>query len=237
MVRPQTMSWFVAYVRSSVGAKQVMAVTGLLLILFAIAHMTGHLIMFVGRDAYNEYAHFLQTLAHGWAKWLIRAGLLGLVIAHIVAGVRLTVLNKAARPVPYAVYRTVRTKPYAKAMVWTGLAILCFLVFHILHFTVGLVQPSYFHTKDPHNLNDAYVMYVRGFQSFPILVSYLLGMTLLLPHLAHGISSTFQSLGWKHPKYDGLIDKGGPALAVILYLGFIIPPIAVAIGAITLPGA
>src|SRR5262245_14285081 len=101
MVRAPRMSWFVAYVRSSVGAKQVMAVTGLLLLLFAIVHMTGHLIMFVGRDAYNEYAHFLQTLGHGWVKWIVRAGLVALVVVHIVAGVRLAILNRAARPVRY----------------------------------------------------------------------------------------------------------------------------------------
>jgi succinate dehydrogenase / fumarate reductase cytochrome b subunit len=231
------MSWIVTYVRSSVGAKQIMAVTGLLLVLFAIAHMIGHLVMFGGRGAYNDYAAFLQGLGHGAAKWVIRGGLLALLVAHVVAGVRLATLNRAARPVPYRVYRTRATTPWARAMIVTGLAVLAFLVYHILHFTVGLVQPEYFHQHAPDGKIDAYVMYVRGFQSLPILVSYLVGMTLLLPHLAHGISSVFQSLGWKHPKWDGLIDKGGPALAVLLYLGYIVPPLAVAVGVIALPGA
>lgn len=231
------MSWIVTYVRSSVGAKQVMAVTGLLLVLFAIAHMTGHLIMFGGRAAYNDYAELLQGLGHGAIKWVIRAGLLGVLVVHVIAGVRLATLNRAARPVPYRVYRTAATKPWARGMILTGLAILAFLVYHILHFTVGLVQPEYFHRLDPGGRYDAYVMYVRGFQSTPILISYLVGMTLLLPHLAHGIASLFQSLGWKHPKWDGLIDKAGPALAVLLYIGYIVPPIAVAAGVIALPGA
>jgi succinate dehydrogenase / fumarate reductase cytochrome b subunit len=231
------MSWFVAYARSSVGAKQIMAVTGLLLVLFAIAHMVGHLILFVGRDAYNEYAHFLQNLVHGWAKWIIRGGLLALVIAHIVAGVRLSVLNAAARPVRYHVYRTTKTPFYARGMVWTGLAILCFLVFHILHFTVGIVQPSYFHQPDPHGHHDAYSMYVRGFQNGGILLAYLAGMALLLPHLMHGISSIFQSLGWKHPRYDRALDLAGPVLGVVLFLGYITPPLAVALGILDLPGA
>ncbi len=232
------MSWFVAYTRSSVGAKQVMAVTGLLLLLFAIAHMIGHLIMFGGPDAYNDYAHFLQTLGHGWIKWVIRGGLLALVIVHIAAGVRLAILNRAARPVRYAVYRTRRTPFYARAMVWTGIAVLCFLTFHILHFTVGLVQPSYFHAKDPlTHVNDTYSMYIRGFQDHAIFAVYVVGMLCLLPHLMHGTSSLFQSLGWKHPKYDKLIEKGGAAFAVILILGYLIPPTAVAIGALTLRGA
>jgi succinate dehydrogenase / fumarate reductase cytochrome b subunit len=231
------MSWLVAYARSSIGAKHLMAATGLLLLLFAIAHMTGHLIMFAGADAYNDYAHFLQTLGHGWIKWIIRGGLLALLVAHIVAGVRLSALNAAARPVKYHVYRTARTHGYARAMVWTGLAVFAFLAFHIFHFTVGLVQPKYFHVKDPlKHVNDAYSMYVHGFQTPWVLAVYLVGMTCLLPHLLHGISSTFQSLGWRHPKYDKAIDKGGPALALVLYLGYIIPPIAVAAGFITLPG-
>jgi succinate dehydrogenase / fumarate reductase, cytochrome b subunit len=231
------MSWIVAYVRSSVGAKHVMAVTGLLLVLFAILHMIGHLIMFTGREAYNDYAAFLQGLGHGAVKWVIRGGLLAILIAHVVSGIRLAALNRAARPVRYRVYRTVRTTPWARTMTITGLAVLAFLVYHILHFTVGIVQPEYYHLRDPNNFIDAYVMYVRGFQNTAVLISYLIGMTLLLPHIVHGISSLFQSLGWKHPKYDRMIEKAGPALGVILYLGYVIPPIAVALGMIKLPGA
>jgi len=92
--------------------------------------------------------------------------------------------------------------------------------------------PLWNHTP---SLNDAYSMYVHGFQTPWVLVIYLVGMTCLLPHLLHGVSSTFQSLGWRHPKYDGAIDKGGPALALVLYLGYIIPPVAVYLHAIKLP--
>lgn len=231
------MSWFVTYVRSSIGAKHVMAVTGLLLALFAVAHMIGHLVMFGGRDAYNDYAHMLQNLGHGGVKWIVRGGLLALVAIHIGAGIRLTSLNKAARPVPYAVFRTVRTRPWAKTMVWTGLAVLAFIVYHILHFTAGQIQPEYFHQLDPKGRYDAYVMFVRGFQNPAILASYLVAMVCLLPHLSHGLKSLFQSLGLQHPKYDGLIDKGGAGLAVILFLGYITPPLCVALGVIKLPGA
>ena len=231
------MSWLVTYVRSSVGAKHIMAVTGLLLVLFAIQHAIGHLVMFGGRTAYNEYAAFLQGLGHGAVKWVFRAGLLALLIIHVIAAIRLSALNRAARPVGYRVYRAVRTHWWSRTMLLTGLATLAFLVYHILHFTVGMVQPEYFHLRDPQNYYDAYVMYVRGFQSAPILASYLVGMTLLLPHLMHGISSLFQSLGLKHPKYDAAIEKGGPTLAVVLYLTYVVPPIAVYLDVIKLPGA
>ena len=222
------------YVRSSVGAKHVMAVTGVLLALFAIQHMTGHLLMFAGRDAYNEYAHWAQNVGHGSVKWVLRIGLLVLVIAHAIAGVRLAARNRAARPVRYRVYRTAATSPWARAMVYTGLITLAFLVFHILHFTVGVVQPEFFHLRDPSHRYDAYTMFVRGFQNPAILAVYLGGMTLLMLHLRHGIASTVQSLGVEHPTYSRAIRKAGPALAVALYVGFVLPPIAVAVGVIGL---
>src|SRR6188474_2714868 len=97
------MSWIGRYFRSSVGAKHVMAVTGLLLLLFAIVHMVGHLQMFGGREMYNAYADFLQNL---WeVKWPVRAGLVGLLLLHVVLAIALVAKNRAARPVAYAVYR------------------------------------------------------------------------------------------------------------------------------------
>jgi len=227
--------WFVSYVRSSIGAKHIMAVTGLMLVGFVVFHMVGHLGMFSGRDSYNAYADFLQDL--GALKWAARAGLLMLVVVHIAAGIRLAALNAAARPVKYRVFRTVRTAAWAKWMPWTGLAILIFIIIHLLHFTVGMLQSEHFHTLDPQGRYDAYTMFVRAFQDPIYLVGYIVAMTLLLPHLAHGISSLFQSLGWKHPRYDGVIDKAGPALALLLYVGYLAPPIAVALDIIKLPGA
>ena len=93
------MSWFFAYVRSSIGAKTIMAVTGLAMVLFAIVHMIGHLQMFGGQAMYNGYAHELQSL---WEiKWPVRAGLLIVFVAHIASAIRLVYLNKQARPIGY----------------------------------------------------------------------------------------------------------------------------------------
>lgn len=227
------MSWFSRYLRSSIGAKHVMAVTGLLLLLFAIVHMIGHLQMFGGQDMYNAYAHFLQEL---WeVKWPVRAGLLALVLIHIVLAIRLTAKNRAARPVAYAVYRPVVSSGVGRAMMWTGLAVFAFLALHILHFTVGMVQPDYFHTLDPKNRYDAYSMFVRGFQNPAIYGIYLGGMIVLAMHLGHGAASWAQSLGWRHPKYP--VDKLGTAVSVFLFVGYMIPPTAVLAGIIKLPGA
>ena len=226
------MGWFVSYVRSSVGAKHVMAVTGLGLLLFAIFHMIGHLGMFAGRDAYNTYAHTLQSL--GSLKWLARGGLLAIFAIHVASGIRLAAANRSARPVRYAVTRRARTSVFARTMAMTGLIILGFVVYHLCHFTLGWVQPETFHQLDDQGRYDAYGMFVAGFRGQPLLlISYLIPVTLLSFHLAHGASSWFQSLGLRHPRYDRGIDRLGPILAGLLVLGYAAPPVAIALHLIT----
>ncbi|HUQ07963.1 MAG TPA: succinate dehydrogenase cytochrome b subunit [Kofleriaceae bacterium] len=226
------MSWFVGYVRSSIGAKQIMAVTGLGLLLFAIVHMVGHFGMFGGRDAYNTYAHTLQSL--GALKWAARGGLLAILIIHVATAIALWRANAAARPQKYAVYRTRKTTIFARTMTMTGLVILAFIIYHLAHFTFGWVQPASFHTVDAKGRYDAYSMYVLGFQNLPILISYLVAVTLLSFHLAHGASSWLQSLGWRHPKYDPFFLKLGPVLGLALAAGYAAPPLAVFFKLITL---
>ncbi len=228
------MSWFVGYVRSSVGAKTIMAVTGLLMVLFAIVHMIGHLQMFGGQDLYNTYANFLQSL---WeVKWPTRAGLISVFVIHLVSAIRLVTLNRAARPVKYARYTPVRSSVAGRTMALTGIMLLLFVLFHLVHFTFGNVQPEYFHLPDGHGRHDAYTMFVRAFQNPAMYGIYFVAIALLSMHLAHGASSWMQSLGLRHPKYPWT-DKVGPALMVILFLGYMAPPTAVLLNVIKLPGA
>lgn len=227
------MSWFSRYTRSSVGAKHVMAVTGLLLLLFAIVHMIGHLQMFGGQDMYNAYANFLQEL---WeVKWPTRVGLLALLIIHVITAIGLVARNRAARPERYVVFKPVRSSVMGRTMAFTGLVLFAFLAFHILHFTIGMVQPEHFHVADPKGRMDAYSMFVYGFKNVGIYAVYLVGMILLSMHLGHGASSWLQSLGWRHPKYP--VDRIGRVTAVILFVGYMLPPTAVLAGVIRLPGA
>ncbi len=210
-----------------------MAVSGLALLLFAVAHMLGHLQMFGGQDMYNTYAHFLQSL---WeVKWPVRIGLLVLVLVHVVTAIGLVSKNRAARPVAYAVYRPVTSNTASRSMMLTGLVIFAFLVFHILHFTIGQVQPGYFHAMDPKDRYDAYSMFVYGFQNPAIYVSYFVAMLLLALHLGHGASSWLQSLGLRHPKYP--YDNLGRVIGIVLFIGYMVPPTAVLVGIIKLPGA
>jgi succinate dehydrogenase / fumarate reductase cytochrome b subunit len=197
------MTWLARYLRSSIGAKHVMAVTGLLLFLFAIVHMVGHLQMFGGQDMYNAYAHFLQSL---WeVKWPVRAGLLALLLIHAVVALSLVARNRAARPARYAMYRPMRSSVAGRTMIWSGLALFAFLSFHILHFTLGVFGSEYFHILDPQKRYDAYTMFVRGFQNPAIYGVYLAGMIVLAMHLGHGAASWLQSLGLRHPKYPVLV--------------------------------
>lgn len=227
------MTWLARYVRSSIGAKHIMAVTGLLLLLFAVVHMIGHLQMFGGQDLYNAYAHFLQSL---WeVKWPVRAGLLALLVIHAVVGISLAAGNRAARPTGYAMYKPVRASIAGRTMAWSGLALFAFLSFHIVHFTAGMIGTEYFHLPDPEGRWDAYTMFVRGFQSPAIYGVYLAGMLLLAAHLGHGAASWLQSLGLRHPRYP--TDRLGRVIAVLLFVGYMVPPTAVLAGAIRLPGA
>lgn len=195
-----------------------MAVTGLLLLLFAIVHMLGHLQMFGGAAMYNAYANFLQRL---WeVKWPVRAGLLFLLILHVVLAIALVAKNRAARPVSYAVYRPQRSSIIGRSMALTGLFLLAFLIFHIIHFTIA---PSIEH--------NAYAMYVASFKQPLYYAIYFIGILLLSMHLGHGASSWLQSLGWRHPKYPA--DRIGPMIATLLFVGYMVPPTAVLVGVIS----
>lgn len=211
------MNWLVRYLRSSVGAKHVMAVTGLLLLLFAIVHMVGHLQMFGGPAMYNKYAAFLQNL---WeVKWPVRFGLIGLLILHVALALSLVARNRAARPIPYAFYRPMKAGFAGRSMALTGLMVLAFLIFHIYHFTIA-----------PTHHGDAFAMYVQAFRNVTLFAIYLVGMLLLSIHLGHGAAVWTQSLGFRHPKYP--TEKLGTVIAALLFIGYMVPPTAVLVGII-----
>lgn len=194
-----------------------MAVTGLLLLLFAIVHMVGHLQMFGGPALYNKYALFLQGL---WeVKWPVRAGLIGLLALHVVLALGLVAKNRAARPIGYAVYRPMRSSFAGRSMALTGIVVLAFLIFHIYHFTLTPTHPG-----------DAYTMFVHAFRNVMLYAIYLVGVLLLAIHLGHGGSAWMQSLGLRHPKYP--TDRLGTAIAAFLFIGYMVPPTAVLVGMI-----
>lgn len=227
------MSWVLKFAKSSIGAKILMALTGVVLFGFVIVHLLGNLQIFLGQEAYNGYAAFVKASPE--VLWGVRAVLLGAVLLHIVSGLRLAFLNKKARPVAYANKQYVKASWFSRTMTWTGVVLLAFIVYHLLHFTVGVVQPEHFHMVDAKGRHDAYSMFVYGFQNVYVSASYIVAMILLGFHLEHGASSMFQSLGINHPRFNGLLHRIGPVFAVLIVLGNISMPIAVLLGWVTLP--
>jgi succinate dehydrogenase / fumarate reductase cytochrome b subunit len=210
-------AWFARYLKSSIGAKHVMAVTGVLLLLFAIFHMLGHLQVFAGRAVYNGYAKFLQDL---WeVKWPVRVALVVLLALHVIFAIGLVARNHSARPVRYAMFRPVVSSAVGRTMAYSGLVVFAFLAFHIWHFTIL-----------PRG-HDTYGMFVHAFQQPVIFAIYLAGIALLAAHLGHGASSWLQSLGWRHPKYP--LDRLGTIVAIALFVGYMAPPTAVLLGVVS----
>jgi succinate dehydrogenase / fumarate reductase cytochrome b subunit len=231
------MSWFGKYLRSSVGSKHIMALTGILLVGFILEHMIGNLLIFAGPEALNEYAYGLKHLFHGIPVWLARGGLLLAALLHILRGLSLAAQNRRARPVKYAVYKPVRSSFYARWMASTGTLLLVFIIFHLLHFTLGVITPETFNGHDALGHHDVFRMVVLGFQNPALAISYMVAMAILCMHLAHGASSLFQSLGLRHPKYDPILDKVGPVVGLTVFIGNTAMPVAVLVGLIKLPGA
>lgn len=208
------------FLGSSVGAKVVMAVTGLGLWGFVLAHMLGNLQVFQGPEALNSYGEFLQhDLLHGAGIWLLRAGLLVLFVAHIAFGLRLAAKNRAARPVSYAKKKLMRTNMASMSMAVTGLIVLGFLVFHILHYTVGTITPGDFTLQDPKGRHDVFEMVWRGFHTPWIIAVYVVGQIVVLSHLTHGTVSLWQSIGWHHPVWSPALKVIGRGLAVLIFAG------------------
>jgi succinate dehydrogenase / fumarate reductase, cytochrome b subunit len=211
--------------RTSVGKKIVMAVTGIVLLLFVIAHMLGNLKIYLGAEAYNHYAVFLREVGgplvpRSVLLWIARLGLLACVVLHIVAAYQTTLQSRAARLVPYRRKERLAFSYSSYTMRWGGVLILLFVIYHILHFTFGTVHPSFEHGDVYHNV-------VAGFSVPVVSLVYILMMVVLGFHLYHGLWSSFQTLGINHPRYNTWRRPTALAVALIVVIGNISIPLAV----------
>lgn len=216
--------------RSSLGKKYVMAITGLGLFLFVIVHMLGNLQIFFGPENLNAYGKALKSTPA--VLWGARLGLLFITVLHVTAAIQLALANRRARPVGYAVGKPVASSLAQRTMVISGLIILAFIVFHLAHFTIGLIDPAYLDLQDPLDLSrhDIYRMIINGFSNPLVAIFYIVSMGLLLLHLSHGVASMFQSLGLRSKKVLWVIDKAAKGAALILFLGNASIPLAVLAG-------
>src|SRR5262245_49895446 len=183
-----------AYLRSSIGRKVVMAVTGAILLGFVLGHMIGNFTVYLGPEAINGYAVFLREFLHGAGLWIARAVLLVAVILHIWSATSLTLTSRKARPIAYAQVEWREANYASRTMRWSGVLIFAFIVYHLMHFTFGNAHPSFIE-------GDVYHNFIAGFRSVPVSVAYIVAMILLGLHLRHGLWSMFQTLGVSHPRY------------------------------------
>lgn len=218
-----------AFLHSSVGRKMIVAITGVILLLFVIGHLLGNLQIFLGPDWINSYAQHLRDL--GILLWLTRGVLLLAVILHIWFTIQLAIENKRARPEAYIDKRPVKATFASRHMVVSGLVVLVFIIYHLLHFTFRKTDPRFDQLHlDPHGHHDVYSMMVYGFQNIYVSIFYVIGLFLLMLHLTHGASSFFQSLGLNNKKLTPRLATGARILAWVLFVGYTSIPVAVFFG-------
>ena len=204
---------------SPIGRKWIVALTGIILILFVIAHLLGNLSIL------------------GALLWVARIGLLLAVFLHIWFTISLWRENLAARPQKYAVKNDLQTTVYARLMRLSGLVVLAFVLFHLAEFTWQAFTPEYKTWVDAQGRHDVYRMVIAGFSSPFVTCFYLLAIGLLAMHLSHGIASLFQTLGITTAKMRPLFEKGGRAIAWIIFAGYVSIPLAVFFGILRYPAA
>lgn len=218
----------ISSLKSSLGKKYLMALTGLALIGFVIAHLLGNLQVFLGPDALNSYAEALANL--GALLWVARLGLLFVFITHLGLAFRLTYENKKARDHGYQYPGTIKATLTSRTMIISGLLILGYVIYHLMHFTFQTTHPEFAGLVDAKGRHDVYQMVISGFSEPAIAFAYLFSMIMLAAHLHHGASSVFQSLGLNGGKYRCLTKWFGPALAALVIIGYGSIPLAVQLG-------
>lgn len=212
---------------TSIGRKAVVAVTGALLTAFLLVHAAGNLLILKGPAALNGYADWLQ--GHP-LLWVFRIGLLALIAAHITTTRQLIKQNRAARPLPYRDLNRSGTGLPGRLMLWSGLAILAFVIFHLLHLTLRWLGPQSADALDAAGRVDVYALLVSGFSDPLIAGIYLAAMALLALHLVHALQSMIQTLGFNHESYQPLVRVFTVVASLSIAAGFASIPLLVLFG-------
>lgn len=221
----------VSLYRSSVGKKVLMAVSGLVLFGFLVLHMIGNLKVLGGAEGFNAYAGFIREVGypavpHYGVLWAVRIALLLAVAVHAVAAFQTWGMSRRARAVGYRKNEDLSFSYASRTMRWGGVIILLFVVYHILHFTTGQAHADFVYGDVHHN-------FVVAFGNPVVLLVYLVAQAALCLHLYHGLWSVTQTLGMNHPKYNRFRRPVAAALALAIFAGFVIPPVAVFVGVVS----
>ncbi len=210
---------------SSVGRKLVMALTGILLFGFVLGHMIGNLQIYLGPEAINHYGEFLRELGHGGAIWVARLVLLAAVGLHIWAAITLALENRAARPQRYRRLGYEASDYASRTMIWSGPLLAIFVVYHLLHFTIGSVHHDFIPGDVYHNV-------IAGFRVWPVSVFYIVCMLALGFHMVHGLWSMLQTIGFSHPRYNAWRRTFAVIFTLVVVVGNISIPVSVLTGVI-----
>jgi succinate dehydrogenase / fumarate reductase, cytochrome b subunit len=218
----------IAFYQSSIGKKYVVAVTALLLILYVLGHLVGNLQIYLGPDRINAYAKFLHDL--GPILWAVRVVLIAAFVTHIVATIELARENRRAKPQKYAVAGYQRSTLASRTMIVSGLIVLCFVIYHLLQFTLQVTDPEYREVHDSLGRHDVYRMLILGFKHPLISLFYVVSLFLLTTHLSHGFASVVQTLGINNRKIGNFVSIGGQTLAWVVFAGYVSIPVTILLG-------
>ena len=214
------------YLHGPVGRKVVVAVTGLLMVLFVIAHMLGNMTIFAA--LINSYAEHLRRLP--LLLWGYRAIMAAALLLHMILGIQLTVENLASKSGNYVITRHRSVSFAGETMIWSGLLLLVFIVYHLLHFTFRVTNPGISNLLDSLGRPDVGRMVILSFQQGAIAVVYLASMVLLYLHLSHGIQSLLQSVGLNGDESLPTVRRAGTVISFTLFAGFVAVPLFVISG-------
>lgn len=208
---------------SSIGSKFLIALTGLFLVIFLIAHLAGNLLFIAGPDAFNGYSHKLTSNP---LVYVAELGLLVIFALHIIKTITMFAGSYAARPQGYARKRWAKTKnansrksAASSTMILTGTITLLFVVTHLVTFKFG----TYYET--PEGIRDIYRLQLAVFSHPGYVAFYIVAMSVIVFHLWHGVASAMQSFGVNSPRWTPRLQWAGRGLAVILGLGFALLPV------------
>lgn len=216
---------------SSVGLKLLMAVSGVIFILYVLLHMYGNLKALAGQEAFDTYAEHLRTIGEpilptGGLLWIVRIVLIVAIIAHVYAALKLWSRANTARPQQYAVKKNLGSTLASRTMRWGGLALLAFVIFHLIQFTI--VKPNFNSSADAAEVKASpFVMISASFELWWVLLIYVVALVALGMHLYHGVWSASQTMGLTNTAVARQRAKAlGAIIALVVVVGFLIPPFA-----------
>ncbi len=201
----------------SIGRKAVMAVTGLLMVLWVVGHLLGNVTIFAGPNGINAYAANLHAM--GPLLWGTRVVMAAAVVLHVVLGVQVTLENSAAKPTKYVVRKALRSTFAGRTMIWTGLLIAVFVGLHLAQFTFR-ATPDVVVGTDAEGRFDVFIMVLSSLAIPAVAVAYVAAIVMLFLHLKHGIQSTFQTLGLSTAKTLPQFGAFGKVVSAIFLVGF-----------------